>query len=67
MPRKTVRRAEGVVPLRITKFGGGKVSTGRHLAGTGDEYFAAGAVAELPREVALALERRGFGEIQDGP
>lgn len=66
MPRKTSPRADGVVPLRITKFGGGKVSTGRHLAGAGDECFAVGAVAALPRDVALALEQRGFGEIEGG-
>lgn len=66
MPRKTDSRTDGagLVSLRITKFGDGKVSTGRHLAGTGDEFFAAGAVAQLPRDVALALEQRGFGEIQ---
>jgi hypothetical protein len=66
MPRKSDARADGaaLVSLRITKFGAGKVSTGRHRAGEGDACFAAGAVAELPREVALALEARGFGEIQ---
>ena len=64
MSRKTASRTDGVVPLRITKFGGGKVSTGRHLAGADDECFAAGAVARMPRDVALALEQRGFAEIQ---
>jgi hypothetical protein len=66
MPRKNDARADGaaLVCLRITKFGEGKVSTGLHRAGDGDDRFAAGATAKLPRDVALALEARGFGEIQ---
>ena len=62
MTKKTTSGA--LVSLRITKFGEGKVSTGRHQAGMGDEFFAAGAVAELPRAIAEGLEARGFGEIQ---
>lgn len=65
MPKKTEARADGaLVSLRITKFGEGKVSTGRHQAGAGDDFFATGAVTELPRAIAEALEARGFGEIQ---
>ena len=63
MPKKNEARADGVL-LRITKFGEGKVSTGRHQAGAGDACFAAGTVTELPRPIAEALEARGFGEIQ---
>jgi hypothetical protein len=65
MPKKNDARADGaLVSLRITKFGEGRVSTGRHQAGGGDDFFAAGTVTQLPRPIAEALEARGFGEIQ---
>lgn len=54
-----------VVRVRITKMGDGKVSTGDHVANDGDLMFEAGEYAELPRVVALALEDRGFAEIEE--
>lgn len=55
------------VNVRITKMGGGKVSTGVHIQEVGDETHEAGAIVSLPKDVALELEERGFAEIQEEP
>ena len=56
--------AQGHVNVRITKFGAGKVSTGEHVAVTGDVMASQGQVLVVTDEVAMALESRGLAEIQ---
>ena len=62
-PRQSVVR----VKVRVTKFGGGLVSTGVHEIGedglTGSDVFAqAGDVLEVDPGTAKSLEVRGFAE-----
>lgn len=52
------RKVEGMVKVRITKAGDGKVFTGK-----GDETFARNDAPLLPKDVAEALEARGLAEI----
>jgi hypothetical protein len=52
------------VSIRITKLGHGQVSQGRHDPVEGDLKFSAGDMATASLETALALEARGFAEIQ---
>lgn len=56
-------RAEDIVTARITKMGGGKISTGEHVPGQGDRFHEAGAIVNVPRPAAEHLETRGFAEI----
>lgn len=62
-PPPTKQSAE-TVKVRVTKLGDGKVSTGRHIAMIGDEMHKANDILELPLNVAQALEKVGFAEIQ---
>lgn len=52
------------VKVRVTKLGGGKVSTGRHVAVEGEVMAKAGDILAVPQAVADALEARGLAEIQ---
>ena len=52
------------VKVRITKMGAGKVSTGAHTPMIGDDTYPAGAMVDLPLNVAQRLEGIGFAEIQ---
>ena len=52
------------VKVRITRLGGGKVSTGVHVAVEGEVMAEAGAILTVPEDVAEALEARGFAEVQ---
>jgi hypothetical protein len=52
------------VKVRITKLGAGKVSTGVHIAASGDVMASAGDMLTVPQDVADALEARGLAEIQ---
>lgn len=52
------RKAEGMVKVRITKAGDGKVFTGES-----DRTYARNDAPSLPRAVAEALEARGLAEI----
>jgi hypothetical protein len=52
-----------LVRARITKFGDGLVSSGEHVAGSGDLCFDADEAPMLPRAVAEALERKGLVEF----
>lgn len=56
--------AEAMVNVRITKKGDGKVSTGKHIGGEGDELYEAGEIVSLPRSIAEQLEDAGHAEIQ---
>lgn len=56
--------APGQVSVRVTKQGAGQVSTGEHRPFEGDATWPAGALVELAREAAEALEARGLVEIQ---
>lgn len=53
------------VNVRITKLGDGEVSTGEHLSGEGDLMHEKGDIVSLPRQVAMALEVKGFAEIEE--
>jgi hypothetical protein len=66
-----VRRGRGAaardperVTVRITRQGAGLVSTGEHRPFAGDATHPAGALLELGRDAAEALEARGLAEIQ---
>ena len=52
------------VKIRVTKLGAGKVSTGVHVAASGDVMAQAGDMLTVPQEVAGELEARGFAEVQ---
>jgi hypothetical protein len=60
-PRK--RTPRGYVKVRVLKHGNGKISTGRHVPGQGDETFKFGDIAIIALDIAQALEARGFVEI----
>lgn len=51
-----------LVEVTITKFGEGKVSTGRHVAGEGDIYASRGDKIMVSKEVAARLEVLGVAE-----
>ena len=53
------------VMVRITKLGDGEVSTGEHIPGEGDLMHEKGDIVSMPRQIAEALEVRGFVEIED--
>jgi hypothetical protein len=53
------------VQVRITKWGDGQISTGEHADGLGDLTYEKGETPHFPEEVALALESRGYVEIQE--
>ena len=50
--------------VRVLPMGADKISTGRHEAQFGDEFYAKGEKFECEESVALALERRGFVEVE---
>jgi hypothetical protein len=52
------------VKLRITKLGGGKVSTGVDVAAIGETMAQAGDILTVPQSVAEELGARGLAEIQ---
>ena len=52
-----------LVRIAITRFGGGKVSTGVHIGGAGDVTAKRGEVIETSVETARALQDAGFAEI----
>lgn len=52
------------VKVRITRLGGGKVSTGVHVAVEGEVTAKAGDLLTVPAAVAGELEARGLAEIQ---
>lgn len=54
----------GTVKIKVTKFGGGKVSTGEHVAELGDVMAKGGDILEVDKSVAEAMEATGYGEIQ---
>lgn len=57
---------EGHVKVRITKHGNHKVSNGAELMiGHPQETFKTGDYVVLAREIAEALEKRAFAEIQE--
>lgn len=52
------------VTIKITRFGDGKVSSGRHIADQGDEMLAEGETIKVAPDLAAELEERGLVEIQ---
>lgn len=50
---------------RVLPMGDGRVSMGQHAAGIGEVHYEKGEVFSVAREIAEALEARGFVEIQD--
>lgn len=57
-----VAEDDGMVWVTVTKAGDGKVSTGEHVTGVGDQTYARGARFRVPPETAAALEARHFVE-----
>jgi len=51
-----------LVQVTITKFGEGQVSTGKHVAGEGDEFAKRGDKMWVSKTVASSLEARGLAE-----
>lgn len=47
--------AEPMVRVRVTQQGHGKVSTGKHNATDGEEFFAEGEEFDAPESIAKAL------------
>jgi len=62
-PALPAARDEELVRVTITKFGGGKVSTGVSIMGKGDIMAKRGDVIEISADCARALEERGLAEI----
>lgn len=62
--RRVTQAAPGRVSVRVTRSGAGQVSTGEHRPFEGDATWPTGALFELGREAAEALEARGLVEIQ---
>jgi hypothetical protein len=58
-------KVEALVRVTVTKFGDGKVSTGSHVAETGDAMAAKGTILAVDLPTATALEARGLAEIVD--
>jgi hypothetical protein len=52
------------VKIRVTRLGAGRVSTGVHIAASGEVMAAAGDLLTVPQDVADALEAQGLAEIQ---
>jgi hypothetical protein len=52
------------VKIRVTKLGGGRVSTGVHVAVEGETMAQAGDMLTVPQTVADELEARGLAETQ---
>ena len=63
-PAVEVVAEEPVVTVRVTKAGDGKISTGKHVAMLGDEFYEQGEEYSVARSIAEALEVRGYVEIQ---
>ena len=55
-----------LVRIRVTKFGGGKISTGEHRAGFGDVMAERGSELDVDRDTARAHEAAGLAEIVEG-
>lgn len=55
----------GYCKARITKMGDQKVATGGYDPNIGYLYYDKNEIVTLPLPVALALEGRGFAEIED--
>ena len=53
-----------MVEIRVLPKGDGMISSGNHDPKGGDEVYERGDTLELPRDIAEALEERGFAEIQ---
>ena len=56
-----------MVSCRVLKAGDGKVSMGTHIAGIGDAFYERNETFRVEREIAVALEDRGYVEIEDAP
>lgn len=50
--------------VRVLPKGADKISTGRHEVQLGDEFYLKGEKFEVEESVALALEERGFVEVE---
>lgn len=55
---------EGLVAIRITKHGAGKVSTGVFEMDTGDKMAEQNEILHVDPKTAKAVEAKGYGEIQ---
>ncbi|TAL08064.1 MAG: hypothetical protein EPO02_13815 [Nitrospirae bacterium] len=65
MAKKQEQDDPNLQPVKVTivKFGEGKVSTGEHIAGKGDIMAERGDVITVSKNIADALESKGYGEV----
>ncbi|MGH6828607.1 MAG: hypothetical protein ACREFW_06830 [Rhizomicrobium sp.] len=63
IPQAATETLDGIVKVRVTKFGAGKISTGEHVAVAGDTKAKAGDVLDVSPRTARSLEQRGLAEI----
>lgn len=63
-PNTDAGTAGAKVTVRITRFGDGKVSSGKHVPAEGDVMLAEGDTVSVDQVTADALEERGLAEIQ---
>ena len=54
---------EGMVAVRVTKHGAGKLSTGDHIVG-GDVMAERDDILFVDPETAKEIESKGYGEIE---
>ena len=54
---------EGMVAIRVTKFGAGKLSTGEHVVG-GDMMADQDDILIVDPNTAKEIESKGYGEIE---
>jgi hypothetical protein len=55
-----------LVHLRVTEFGDGKLSTGKHISGLGDEVFEKDDLLTVTADLAVSLRAKGYCEIAKG-
>lgn len=56
--------ASDLVSVMVIAAGDGRISKGTHVAGVGDDTYARKDVFQCPPEIAEALQKRGFVEIE---
>lgn len=69
LAKASARRAEAAVKAdppkrcRVLPNGDGKVSTGVHIAGVGDDFYEKGDEFSVPGKIAAELQDRGLVEV----
>lgn len=55
---------EPVLTVRVLKMGHDKIHMGHHVGGVGEAFYEHGEKFNVARSIALALEDRGYVEIE---